>query len=57
MKRKEKVPLKGSELDAFTGWRHLLCSMYNHGRKQWKRQYNKRVRKLAKESLKHERDS
>ena len=55
MKRGRDVPLKGREHDAHTGWRHVLVRIYNKGRKEWKRTYNKRVRKLAKESLKDER--
>jgi len=56
MKRGRDVPLKGGiEYDALTGWRHVLASFSVRGAKRWKRKYNKRERKLAKESL-NERD-
>ena len=52
MKRGRDVPLSGGgEYDAHTGWRHVLSSYYKQGAKYWKRKYNKRERKLAKESL------
>ena len=54
MKRGRTVPMKsGDENDAFTGWRHALCVFYNNTgiRKYWKRKYNKRMRRLGKNSL------
>jgi hypothetical protein len=57
MKRGRTEPMKcGDELDAFTGWRRLLCVFYNNTgiAKYCKTAYNKRVRRKAKEELRDE---
>ena len=58
MKRgKQQIPTNyGDEVDAFTRWRRMLCVFYNNTGlvKQAQRRYNKRVRKLVKEELRHE---
>jgi hypothetical protein len=43
----------GDEFDAFTGWRYLL-NWEPGERKELKRQYNRRQRRMLKDELKEE---
>jgi phage regulator Rha-like protein len=58
MKKRPKIKLKGAaEWDTFTRWRNMMCYLDNSKVvKKIKRQYNKRFRKLGKESIKQELD-
>jgi hypothetical protein len=59
MKRGRTVPMRGGEYEALTGWRHVACLFYNNTglAKWWKRHYNKRARRLNKNSLRLDPDS
>lgn len=52
--RSHNIPMSGGdEFDAFTGWRYLL-NWEPGERKELKRQYNRRQRRMLKDELKEE---
>lgn len=58
MSKNHPLPMQGSEYDAFTGWKHLLCYLERPGvSKKIKRAYNKRVRKHYRQELRNARDA
>ena len=52
MKRKVRARFTADEWDAFTPWRHVLCSYDREGRaKDVKAHYNRRLRRMARQAL------
>ena len=55
MPKAHHIPMDAWEIDAFSGWRRLLCCMYRAGiRKSAKQGYNRRQRRKVRGMLKEE---